>query len=231
MKQILFRLFFIFITAVLLTACAGNQVKNDGVKTPDKIHKVITATGQSVLTQAAGLSEQQIKLKAEQKAKMRAYRSLAAALYHEKLNGAKTVASLVMRDESYRVYVDLFLREAKSGDSQILGKTLLTQLNLSLTDRFYRCMNATVEGIRRCLLEDNKMQFTRLGYNSAEVKTVNLACGAADCSDLFHVGGFNRQKNGFDRGLLSAGLYDSEWIVNASGRLLANFLLIQGITQ
>lgn len=214
-----------------MTACAGKQVKDDGVETLDKIHKVITATGQGVLTQAAGLSEQQIKLKAEQDAKMRAYRSLASVLYYEKLNGSKTVASLVMRDESYRVYVDLFLREAKFGDSRILGKKLLTQLDLSLTDRFYRCMNATVEGVRRCLLEDNKMQFTRLGYNSSEVKTVNLACGTADCSDLFHVGGFNRQKSAFDRGLLNAGLYDSEWIVSASGRLLANFLLIQGLTQ
>lgn len=217
--------------AAFLTACSGTQVKNNNAASIDAQHKVLAAMGQSLIRQAPGLSQQQRKLNADQAAKMEAYRGLAALLYRERLAGGGTIAERVMQDEGYRIYLDLFLREAKVDETQALGNVLRVNLALSLNDRFYQCMGGDATVVRQCLLQDNKLLFTRLGYNMAELKTVNLGCGVSDCSDLFHVGGFNRHKNGFDRALLSAGLYDSEWIGNTSARLLVNFFLLHGFAH
>ncbi|WP_036300139.1 hypothetical protein [Methylomarinum vadi] len=220
----------IFVLAMFMFACASTGEKRTAQEvtfTP----KNLRASGKAVIPVDASLTKAQRRLAAKQAAKMNAYRSLASLLYQEQLSGGMTVGGRVISNESHRVYVDTFLREAKVDFMRDFGNQLHTVLSLALTDRFYRCMSGPEEVVRLCLLEDNKMPFTRLGYNSAEVKTVNLACGTADCKGMLSVQGFSNGKNAFDRTLLNAGLYDGEWMVNSAGRLLVNFILLNNIPE
>ncbi len=193
--------------------------------------KTLTASGQSLYRNEPSLTQHQIELAAEQASKMQAYRRLAALLYQVNLTDGKTVGGQVIADESYRLYFDLFLREAKVTALQSLGNAVHITLSLPVTSRFFQCIDGSLSTVRLCLQQDDKVAFTRLGTTLAEVKAVNLGCSNADCSGLFHVGGFDQRKNILDRGLLNAGLYDSEWALNSTGRLFLNYILLNGIPK
>ncbi|WP_305907360.1 hypothetical protein Q9L42_016320 [Methylomarinum sp. Ch1-1] len=229
MTQIISRLLFFSLAAMMLTACAGSGARIS--EQAQETTKVMTASGQGRFIEDASLTREQTRLAAEQAAKMDAYRELASLLYREDLGDGGTVGAQVMRDESYRVYFDTYLREAKVLSSQTLGKVVHVDLTLALTERFYHCMAGETRRVRQCLLQDDKIPFTRIGYRSAEIKTVNLGCGSVDCSGLLHVNGFADGKNAFDRGLLNAGLYDSEWTLNTAGRLFINYIFLNSIPK
>jgi len=164
----------------------------------------------------------------EQSAKLNAYRALADQLYYEPLGKHKTVGSQIVSHEAYRVYFDTYLRQARPTDYRTVKDHLSTTLQLKLTPRFYYCMSGDEARARQCIEEDDKLPVTRLGYKTATTKTVNLACGTDDCSDLFAVKGFSRQSNPLDDLLLDAGLYDTEWTANTGLRILLNHLLLNG---
>lgn len=212
--------------ALLLSACAGTggviNVSDDSVFKP----KQLLATGYHAINHQSGLTRQQAKLQAEQGAKMHAYRQLAAQLYQENLSGGRNVAGQVMSAEIYRVYFDTYLRNAVLTTNRQTTQGVTAMLKLELDPQFYQCMGGQVSYVAQCVQDSDKMPFTRLGYNKAETRTVNLACGSAACDGLLHVGGFNQQKNIIDRALLNAGLEDSEWIANTSARLFSHFLLL-----
>lgn len=227
MKQI-FSKSIVFALALLLLACSSTGAKKHA--TVDAFApKRLTVSGHGVPPRDASLTKMQAQLLAEQAARLNAFRALASLLYREQLNEGATAGGQVLRDERYRIYFDLYLREAETISVRNVGNTVQTDLSLTVTDRFYRCMSGQLDVVQQCLRQDNKMPFTRLGYRSAEKKTVNLACSADGCADMLHVQGFADRKNAFDRGLLNAGLYDGEWSVNTAARLLINFILLNNI--
>ncbi len=229
MNRLFCRLILSMLT-VFLCACSTMQPKQ-GDEEFSYLSKSLSASGSGAMPADGSLTRAQSRLAAEQVAKMNAYRALASALYREGLADGSTVGGQVVRDEAYRIYVDTFLREAKVDAMQAYGNTMQARLTLHVTDRFYRCMSGRVDVVRQCLQQDNKLPYTRLGYASAERKTVSFGCVTADCNGMLHVAGFSGGKNAFDRGLLSAGLYDSEWAVNTAGRLLVNFILLNSIPE
>lgn len=228
MKQLYSGLLF-FSVAIFATACSVTGNKAIDNKEAVIADKILTASGHSQYDQNASLSAKQRRLAAEQSAKISAYRQLAAKLYQERLPGGLTVAGQVVKNEAYRLYFDTFLREAKVVAWLPLGNSLQTTMALTVTDRFYRCIAGDMTYLGQCLQEDNKIPFTRLGYNTAEVKPVNLACSSADCSGQFYISGFSQGKNKMDSALLNAGLYDGEWLVNTSSRLFINYILLNAI--
>ena len=130
----------------------------------------------------------------------------------------------MIKDEPFRVYVDLFLREAKVVESRHLADQQKVLLRLYLSPRFYHCISSTVERVSQCLQEDNKTPFTRIGYQQAPVSTVNLAC--SDCEAQLSVSGFSKEKHGVDGFLLDAGLYDTEWAVNMATKAMLRYFFI-----
>jgi hypothetical protein len=191
--------------------------------------KSLRASGYSRLEADKQTPFDQMWLKAQQAAKLSAYRSLAESLYLEALEDDKTVGSQVMSDEAYRIYVDTFLREARAVDTRNLKDALKTTLELNLTPRFYRCMSGDSGVVKLCLQADNKSALTRLGLNSTKTTMANLACGVRDCSDQLSVQGFATQRNPVDNVLLSAGLYDVEWSASTSVGIFSRVFLFRNL--
>lgn len=165
-------------------------------------------------------------LSAQQIAKLNAYRALADQLYDEMVNAEETIGSRVISNEAYRVYLDTYLREARTSNHRTIRDTLKVSMTLKLTSKFYACMGGDQQQIRRCIREDGKLDLTRLGDKPAQTITVNLACATRDCSDQFHVQGYRHQPNVVDDALLNVGLYDSQWIINTGARAMFNQFLI-----
>lgn len=220
-------LFTVLGLVLVLAGCAGNSVKQADRAMPAG-DKVVRASGFSRFDNSGRLNVNHRWLSAQQQAKLSAYRGLADQLYYEPLGGNKTVGSQVVSHEVYRVYLDTYLRGARSSDYRAVSDSLKTTLELKLTPRFYQCMSGDEEQANRCIQEDGKLALTRLGFKPATTTSLNFACAASDCSDQFHVGGFSRDRRGVNGALLNAGFYDVEWTVNTGVRILLNYLLING---
>ncbi len=220
-------LIIVFWLTLVLTGCASNGAEQGAVAIPND-GKVLQAHGYSQFDDSGRLNVKQRWSSAQQSAKLNAYRSLAHQLYYESLPGNKTVGSQIIGDEVYRVYFDTYLRQARASDYRAVKDSLKTTVELKLTPRFYQCMGGDVVQANRCIQEEGKLPMTRLGYNAAETRTVNLACGTRDCSDQFYVKGFSNKRNAVDDVLLDYGFYDVEWTANMGLRILLNYLLING---
>lgn len=215
----------ILLLAVAASCSTGGQPR---AERPSQT-KTLQAVGFSRFDETGRLQVHNRWLSAQQVAKLNAYRSLADQIYLETLGGGKTVGTQVVSHEAYRVYVDVYLREARASDYRTVKDTLKTTLELTLTPRFYDCMAGDVAKVDACLREDGKVPFTRLGYKTATTTSANLGCANRDCSDLYSVKGFSNDRNLVDDLLLDAGLYDAEWTINTGARALFNYMLINGL--
>jgi len=199
---------FLTVAVISLAACSTAVTKQTDpiVRKPGK---VLRAKGYGSLQRLSHLTDAQNQFSTEQKAKINAYRELAKLLYKEKLTANLSVADQVIKQESFRIYLDLFLREAIVADSNLIAGQKRVVLALKLTPRFYHCISSTVARVESCLREEDKIQFTRIGYQRASQSTVNLSC--SDCSAQLSISGFSKEKNSLDKTLLDLGMYDSQW--------------------
>ncbi|WP_347988570.1 hypothetical protein [Methylomonas sp. AM2-LC] len=214
---------FAILLLVMLTGCASNGSKYQA----ESQGKVFRASGFARLEEGFNVPANQRWLMAEQAAKRDANRDLAAQLYQEVLDDQNTVGSQVMKDEAYRIYVDTYLRDARSVDKQTLKDVLKATMELKVSPRFYTCMSGDTAQINRCLKEDKKLGLTRLGFKPARITTVNLNCANTDCGDQYQVQGFSKTTNSVDDTLLNAGLPDSQWIVHTGASLFARAYFLQ----
>ena len=219
----------LIISVIMLAACSSGTTKTPAYTVmPDStdlvVDKVLLASGYSALRFFPQLTQVQNQYAVEQSAKLNAYRALAKQIYREQLFEDRVVADQVIKDEAYRIYLDLFLREARVVESRSIADQYKIALELTLTPRFYQCFSATVAVVSQCLQEDNKIPFTRIGYNKAPMSTVNLAC--LDCGDQLSIAGFSKEKHMLDRALLSAGLYDAEWTVNMGIKIMLRYFYL-----
>lgn len=209
----------------LLSGCAssgGNKVNAETASI-----KVLRADGFSRFNEANQPGANRDWRMTQQAAKLDAYRNLASQLYTEQLDGNKTVGAQVMNNEAYRVYLDIYLREARAVDYRTAGNTLKTTLELDLKKRFYRCMSGDTATVNQCLQQAHKSTVTRLGVNTAKINTVNMACAAMDCGDQFYTQGFSKDRNPVDNVLLDAGLYDLEWDAHTGASLFARLFFFK----
>lgn len=219
---------WLMVALLVPAGCASTKNRENTAQIPAE-GKTLQAVGYGQFEDESRSSFSRNWQSVEQAAKLNAYRSLADQLYYEPLGEGKTVGSQVVAHEVYRVYFDTYLRQARAADYRAVKDNLKTTLQLKLTPRFYQCMSGDPVRARQCIQEDDKLAFTRLGYETATTKTVNLACGMIDCSDQFSVKGFSKSRNAADDLLLDIGLYDVEWTVNTGVRILLNYLIVNGL--
>lgn len=208
------------IVSMTLAACSSVATKPDELVIK-KTDKVLTAQGYSRLQKISSLTQKQHQFAQEQAATVSAYRSLAKQLYQEKLADGLLVADQVIKAEPFRVYFDLFLRQAKVLQSKKVYGQKSVSLSLVITPRFYKCISSSVKVVLHCLREEGKIQFTRIGYKQAAASTVNLNCYG--CSSQLSVSGFSKKKNTVDSVMLRAGLYDAEWLGNMAVSVLSRY--------
>jgi outer membrane protein FlgP len=215
----------------LLTGCASVINKDQTQASNPTDAKVLRVTTYSRFDDSESLSIGQRWLKAQQNTKIEAYRALATQLYKQELPGAKTVGAKVTENEAFRIYLDVFLRDARAIDYRTVNDTLSGTFEISLSPRFYQCMSGKLETVSQCLEDDHKLQMTRLGFRNAYKTSANLACEARDCSDLLQIKGYADEHNGFDNALLDAGLYDGEWGAHTGLSLFGRLMLFQGLVR
>ncbi len=216
----------ILCSALLLAGC-NSRIKQDLGIAQENPPVIIQASGRAMLKSNTTQSAKQVRFDAEQEAKMMAYRALFAQVVEENIPGEKfKVGEQVVTHENYRIYLDTALRNAVVTDIKTIGRHLSVLVQLDLTPAFFHCMSGGAEVISRCLQQQNKLSFSRIGYQTAEHRTVNMNCLQSDCANLMHTGGFSRRINPIDQALLRVGLTDLEWKANMAGRLFINYKII-----
>ncbi len=103
----------------------------------------VAATGYGALPTQEGLSMEQRRLLAMRASKLDAYRSLAETMAGLKITGNSTVSAVTMNNDSFRVYVEAYLRGARVLTvTPLPGGSYETVLELQLGGEFHR--NASV---------------------------------------------------------------------------------------
>ena len=108
----------VFAAASLLSAC-GTMRMSRPVPAPQPVIVTLNATGYGAVNMAAcdgqcdRVSPAQRKLLAMRAARLDAYRSMAEQVYGLRVEGGSTVGSLALKDDSFKVYIDAFIRGAR----------------------------------------------------------------------------------------------------------------------
>lgn len=107
----------------------------------------VTAIGYGTLPVAEGLSLEQRRLLAIRASKLDAYRSLAETVAGLKITGNTTVSAVVVTNDSFRVYVEAYLRGARVLTvTPLPGGSYETVLELTLGGDFYRDTTSALQG-------------------------------------------------------------------------------------
>lgn len=213
---------------MMLTACAG-QMPSGSPEAASVMPVVLRTTVSMQDSHFPNLTEVENRYATEQQAKLKAYRQLSSQVYQQSLDDQVQVADQVLKHEAYRVYADLYLREAEVVESEHRNGQREIGMQLVLTPRFYGCMQASIEGVSECIREDNKIPFTRLGFQPVATTQVSLDCVFDQCGSLRSVQGFGKRKPALDQALLRAGIYDTQFLLNTGAKTFLYYLFYSNV--
>ncbi|MDD5229327.1 MAG: LPP20 family lipoprotein [Methylococcales bacterium] len=172
--------------------------------------KQLTATGYGTAEKSDKYSLSQIKLMAMRSSKLDAYRSLSEQVYGVRLSGVTTVENMIITHDSYKSYVDAYLRGAKvlrtvaiNHDKYAGDDTFETVVAIELTPRFYECMNGSPAMVNQCMQipvppKDQPELLTPFSSAAPTVQIASVAiptpaqCNSMDCYSYPLTSGFNR---------------------------------------
>ncbi|MBB5018843.1 hypothetical protein HNQ59_002140 [Chitinivorax tropicus] len=105
------QLFILSITLAILAGCAGggSRITVGSENKPLRF----TATGYGSMSAFDGYTAGQKRLLAMRAAKLDAYRALAEQIYGVRIKGNTTVAAMIAQNDSFRIYLDGYLRGAR----------------------------------------------------------------------------------------------------------------------
>ena len=114
---------FAFAAATLLSACGTVRMPTLTKQAPRPVIVTLNATGYGAVNTAAcngecdRVSPAQRKLLAMRASRLDAYRAMAEQVYGLRIEGGSTVGSLALKDDSFKVYIDAFIRGARVTNS------------------------------------------------------------------------------------------------------------------
>jgi hypothetical protein len=176
----------------------------------------LSATGYGTAEKSDHYSRPQIKLMAMRSSKLDAYRSLSEQVYGVHLTGVTTVENMIITHDSYRSYVDAYLRGAKIVRTVAINKdkfagddTFETVVELELTPRFYECMNGSPSVVTQCMQHPQPpvaepelltpfsnvaptIQPTTATLVASSAISTPAHCNSMDCYDYPLTSGFDR---------------------------------------
>ncbi|MFV8570140.1 LPP20 family lipoprotein [Marinobacter sp. SBS5] len=130
--------FLSVLLAMLFVGCAtgGKQDASDEFES-----MVVEVSGFGVYGQAQqGRSNPQQRLMALRASKLDAYRNLAERVYGTVIYGHSTVNEFALKDDSFRAYVDSYIRGARTlSVKEHPGGVVETVMELKLETRFLKC--------------------------------------------------------------------------------------------
>ena len=105
--------------ASLMSACGSVQITTTPAASARPAIVTLNATGYGAVNMAScegqcdRVSPAQRKLLAMRAARLDAYRAMAEQVYGLRVEGGSTVGSLALKDDSFKVYIDAFIRGAR----------------------------------------------------------------------------------------------------------------------
>lgn len=123
--------------AMLLAGCAGMGSSQQAAAPAVSLPAKVTAVGYGTTPTAEGLSPDQRRMMAIRASKLDAYRALAETVAGLKITGSSTVNAVALTNDSFRVYVDAYLRGARLVSiTPLPGNGYETVLELNLSPDF-----------------------------------------------------------------------------------------------
>lgn len=148
----------VLIFSFLMASCAVTQVPPSSSHAAYPPHKILTAIGYGTVDKSDRFSRSQIRLMAMRASKMDAYRSLVEQIYGLKLDGLTTVENMIVTHDSYRAFINAYIRGARVTRTSAIGSdiyagddTFETAMEIDLTPRFYECLNGSGAINNQCL--------------------------------------------------------------------------------
>lgn len=126
--------------AIVLAGCASSGASSGAQAAATSTVSLparVTAVGYGTTPTAEGLSPDQRRMMAIRASKLDAYRALAETVAGLKLTGSSTVNAVALTNDSFRVYVDAYLRGARLVSiTPLPGNGYETVLELNLSPDF-----------------------------------------------------------------------------------------------
>ena len=143
-------------------------------------------------------SPEQRRLMSMRASKMDAYRNLAEQIYGVRIHGHTTVSDMVVQNDSYRSYLDAFIKGARvKSITAINASSYETVLEITLTPKFFTCLSGSAAIHSQCI---NGISSRDKQYNEHINSPFNMPstlaynCNAIDCYKYPDVSGFYNQE-------------------------------------
>jgi len=96
-------------------------------------------------------SPEQRRLMSMRASKMDALRNLAEQIYGVRIHGHTTVSDMVVRNDSYRSYIDAYLKGARVKSITALNdSTYESVVEITLTPKFFGCFSGSARAYSQC---------------------------------------------------------------------------------
>jgi len=151
--------------------------------------KILTAMGYGTVDMYKNYSPEQHRLMSMRASKMDALRNLAEQVYGVQIHGHTTVSDMVVKNDSHRSYLDVFLKGARvKSMTAIDNNTYESVVEITLTPKFYNCLNGTFAS-SQCGMGNGYY-----GHNQhADTAIASLGhynCNSIDCYKYPDISGF-----------------------------------------
>lgn len=115
---------------------------------PIILPQIINAVGHGAMPNTEGLSQSQRQIMAMRASKLDAYRALAEMVYGLRLTGSSTVSAVALSNDSFRVYIEAYLRGARVlSTTPLPGGSYETVVQLQLGGDFYHDAHSARQGV------------------------------------------------------------------------------------
>jgi len=179
---------FLIIMIISVVACAPKRIAQ--IQVPPI--KILTAMGYGTADMFKNYSPEQRRLMSMRSSKMDAYRNLAEQIYGVRIHGHTTVSDMIVQNDSYRTYVDAFIKGARvKSITAINTSTYETVVEITLTPKFFTCLSGTAALHSQCHTN------TRSHYsnNDTPIQPIiasisHYNCNSIDCYKYPDISGF-----------------------------------------
>jgi len=141
-------------------------------------------------------SPEQRRLMSMRASKMDALRNLAEQIYGVRIHGHTTVSDMVVRNDSYRSYIDAFLKGARVKSITALNNnTYESVVEITLTPKFFSCFSGEARAYSQCFGNGSRRYVEKNKPEVTLARLENYNCNSASCYKFPDIAGFyNKSK-------------------------------------
>ncbi len=185
--QHLKQIFIIILIIMSAVACAPKRIAQ--IQVPPI--KILTAMGYGTADMFKNYSPEQRRLMSMRSSKMDAYRNLAEQIYGVRIHGHTTVSDMVVQNDSYRTYVDAFIKGARvKSITAINTNTYETVVEITLTPKFFTCLSGTAALHSQCQTSRSHYSDNTPPIQPTIASISHYKCNSIDCYQYPDISGF-----------------------------------------